>query len=183
MTTAIRIPPTPRLAFRLMDSADAPLLFELDQDPEVMRYLNDGKPSSWEDIEQKFVPRMMRFTDPASGCGLWEVRRRDDDAYLGWILARQYGIETPYHEADNLELGWRLKRHCWGQGIATEAAAAIIDVLRHQPGIRRFCAIADPANLGSIAVMRKLGMHYVDDREHRTPWRTFAVAYYEMPNN
>jgi RimJ/RimL family protein N-acetyltransferase len=182
MTAPIQIPPTSRLAFRLMDGADAPLLFELDQDPEVMRYLNDGKPSTWEDIEQQFVPRMMRFTDPASGLGLWEVRRREDHAYLGWVLVRQYGIGTPYHETHNLELGWRLKRHCWGQGIATEAASAIIDVLRHQPGVRVFCAIADPANLASTAVMRKLGMHYVDDRVHRTPWRNYEVAYYETPN-
>lgn len=182
MTAALLIPPTPRLAFRLMGSADAPLLFELDQDPEVMRYLNDGKPSTREDIEQRFVPRMMDFTDPAAGFGLWEVRRREDDAYLGWILARQYGIGTSYHEADNVELGWRLKRHCWGQGIATEAAAAIISVLRHRPGIRVFCAIADPANVASTAVMRKLGMRYVDDRVHRTPWREFDVAYYEMAN-
>ena len=34
MTAAIQIAPTPRLAFRLMDAADAPLLFELDQDPD-----------------------------------------------------------------------------------------------------------------------------------------------------
>jgi RimJ/RimL family protein N-acetyltransferase len=180
--TAVSIPPTLRLQFRLMGSADARLLFELDQDPEVMRFLNDGKPSTWEDIEQKFVPRMMGFTDPATGCGLWEVRRREDGGYLGWILARQYGIGTAYHEADNIELGWRLKRHCWGQGVATEAAAAIIEVLRHQPGVRVFCAIADPANVASTAVMRKLGMRYVDDRLHCTPWRDFDVAYYEMAN-
>ena len=111
--TAVSIPPTLRLQFRLMGSADARLLFELDQDPEVMRFLNDGKPSTWEDIEQKFVPRMMEFTDAATGCGLWEVRRREDGGYLGWILARQYGIGTAYHEADNIELCWRLKRYCW----------------------------------------------------------------------
>jgi RimJ/RimL family protein N-acetyltransferase len=181
MSAVIQIPPTARLAFRLMDGRDAPLLFELDQDPEVMRYLNDGKPSTWEHIQNAFMPRLARFTDPASGCGLWEVRRRADSDYLGWILVRQYGIDTPEHEADILELGWRLKRHCWDQGIATEAAAAIIDVLRHQTGFRAFCAIADPANLASIAVMKKLGMRFVDQRVHRTPWRNFDVDYYEMP--
>lgn len=91
MSAAVQIPPTARLAFRLMGSADAPLLFELDEDPEVMRFLNDSKPSTREEIEQKFVPRMVKFTDPAAGLGLWEVRRREDGEYLGWILARQYG--------------------------------------------------------------------------------------------
>jgi RimJ/RimL family protein N-acetyltransferase len=182
VTAAIQIPPTSRLAFRLMGGANAPLLFELDQDPEVMRYLNDGKPSTWEDIVNVFVPRFTRFTDPAAGTGLWEVRTRAQSQYLGWILVRQYGFDTHYLEPDNIELGWRLKRHCWGQGIATEAARSIVEVLRERPGIRAFSAVADPANLGSIAVMRKLGMRHVDDRIHHTPWRDYGVAYYEMPS-
>lgn len=165
-----------------MDGRDAPLLYELDQDPEVMRYLNGGQPSTWEQIEQLFVPRFTRYTDPASGRGLWEVRTRDVGEYLGWILVRQYGFDTSYHEPDNIELGWRLKRHCWGRGIATEAAAAIIGALRRQPGIRAFCAVADPANLGSLGVMRKLGMRHVDQRIHHTPWKDYDVLYYEMAN-
>ena len=55
-------------------------------------------------------------------------------------------------------------------------------ILRRRPEIRVFCAIADPANVASTAVMHKLGMRYVDDRVHRTPWRDYDVAYYEMPN-
>lgn len=182
MTTTLHIPPSARLDFRLMDDGDAVLLFELDQDPEVMRYLNDGKPTPWEDIERVFVPRFMRFRNPATGCGLWEVRSRPQGEYLGWILVRPYGFDTDYHEPDNLELGWRLKRHCWGQGIATEAAAAIVAVLARPPDVRVFSSIADPANVASTAVMRKLGMRYIDDRVHSTPLRKFDVAYYEMPN-
>lgn len=182
MGSIIHIPPSSRLSYRLMNSNDASLLFELDQDPEVMRYLNDSKPSTWDEVERVFIPRIMKFTDAASGHGLWEVRTRDTSEYLGWILVRQYGFDTPYHEPDNIELGWRLKRHCWGRGIATEAAAAILDVVRKQRGIRAFCAVADPDNLGSISVMKKLGMHYVDNRVHITPMRNFDVAYYEMPN-
>lgn len=182
MNHFIQIPDSPRLTYRLMNGNDAALFFELDQDPEVMRYLNDGKPSTWNEVENFFVPRITRFTDPATGSGVWEVRSRDKNEYLGWILVRQYGFDTPYHEADNIELGWRLKRHCWGQGIATEAAAAVMNVVRKQPGIRAFCAVADPENLASTGVMKKLGMRYVDNRVHITPLRNFDVAYYEMAN-
>lgn len=181
--TPIRIPPTARLSFRMMDSNDAELLFELDQDPEVMRYLNDGKPTTREEVANYFVPRFTRFTDPATGCGLWAVTLNENNEYLGWILVRQYGFDTHYCEPDNVELGWRLKRHCWGQGIATEAAAAIIAVLRQSASVRVFSAVADAANLGSIGVMKKLGMHFVDQRVHHTPLRNFAVDYYEMPAN
>lgn len=176
----LHIPDSPRLRFRLMDSADAPLWHELDQDPEVMRYLNDGEPTSWEDIQHYFVPRVAAFTNPATGCGLWEVRRKESNEYLGWILVRQYGFGTPYHEPDNIELGWRLKRYCWGQGIATEAAGAIMAVIRRTPHLRAISAVADPANVASTRVMQKLGMHYVDRRIHHTPLRDFDVAYYEL---
>jgi Acetyltransferases, including N-acetylases of ribosomal proteins len=176
------IPATERLTFRLMDRSDAPLLFELDQDPEVMRFLNDGKPSTWEEIENFFVPRMEGFTKAELGHGLWAVMDRQSDAYLGWILARQYGIGTTYHEPDNLELGWRLKRFCWGKGIATEAAREVmLAVLQLDASIRVVSAIADAENVASTTVMKKLGMRYVDDRVHVTPLRTFDVAYYEMP--
>lgn len=164
-----------------MDASDAPLWFELDQDPEVMRFLNDSKPTTWEEIEERFIPRVAQFTKPALGHGLWEVRDKGSGEYLGWILVREYGTGTDYHEPDNIEFGWRLKRHCWGKGIATEAAAAILEVLQTQPGIRVFCAIADADNLGSISVMKKLGMRYVDERIHHTPWQDFPCVYYEMP--
>jgi len=181
MKAPLQVPTSSRLRFRLMDRRDADLLFELDQDPEVMRFLNDGKPSTREEIEQYFVPRFTGFTDPAAGHGLWEVALRDSGTYLGWILVRQYGFGTHYHEIDNIELGWRLKRHCWGQGIATEAATAIVAVLQLNPAIRAFSALADPGNHGSIGVMKKLGMQYVDQRIHHTPLRDFSCVYYERP--
>ena len=84
-------------------------------------------------------------------------------------------------KASIIELDWRLKRHWWGQGIATEAARAIIDVLEESPAIRAFSAIADPDNLRSIGVMKKLGMRDIDARVHHTPRRDFDCMYYEMP--
>lgn len=178
---ALSIPPSSRLQFRLMDAGDAALWFELDQDPEVMRFLNDGVPTTRDEIDRYFTPRVAAFTDAERGHGLWEVRERSSGDSLGWILVREYGIHTPCHEADNIELGWRLKRHCWGKGIATEAAQAILEVLQQDPRTRAFCAIADRANLGSIAVMKKLGMQYIDERVHHTPKRDFLCVYYEMP--
>ena len=165
-----------------MGSADADLFFELDQDPEVMLFLNDGKPTPREDIDNYFLPRMLAFTDPERGHGIWEVTLTSTGEYLGWILVRDYGFGTHYHEHDNVELGWRLKRHCWGKGIATEAAGNIMRTLQGNPSIRLFCAIADSENHGSIGVMKKLGMQFVDNRIHHTPKRDFPCAYYVLAN-
>ena len=180
MKPPVKIPPTERLMFRLMSRDDADLLFELDQDPEVMRFLNDSKPTPREEIDRYFIPRMEKFTDPEAGCGLWAVLDRSNGEYLGWILVRIYGTGTTYKTPGNIELGWRLYRHCWGKGIATEAAAAIMEVLRHRDDVKVFSAIADVDNFGSIGVMKKLGMQFVDERTHVTPKGDLPVAYYEI---
>jgi RimJ/RimL family protein N-acetyltransferase len=182
MNTSIVVPDSARLRFRLMDTTDAPLWFKLDQDPEVMRFLNDGQPTTWEEIEQYFIPRVVGFTNVALGHGLWEVADKHTSTYLGWMLARQYGITTSYHEPDNLELGWRLKRECWGKGIATEAANAVmLAVVKNDPSLRVVSAIASAENIASTTVMKKLGMRFVDERVHETPLRNFDCSYYEMP--
>ena len=177
----ITIASSERLRYRLMDSTDAPLWHELDQDPEVMRFLNEGKPTAWEDIKQFMVPRVADFTDPITGCGLWEVTEKSQGAYLGWILARHYRHGFAEVEKDNIELGWRMKRHCWGQGVATEAAKAVMQGLYEKNEIRVFSAIADSGNLASIGVMKNLGMTFVDSRMHVVPDRSdHPVVYYEM---
>lgn len=184
--TPLVVPSSARLRYRLMDGAnprDSQLWFELDQDPEVMRFLNDGKPTTREENDNFIVPRVASFTDPAAGHGLWEIADRHSGEYLGWILVRCYRFDRAEREDDNLELGWRLKRKYWNQGITTEAARALIDVLQRNPAIRAFSALAAPGNLASIGVMKKLGMRYVDERLHLVPGRPpYATVYYEMPS-
>ena len=164
------------------DERDRKLLWELDQDPEVMHFLSNRKPTTWDELENFMAPRIASFTVPAEGLGIWEVVDRHNSDYLGWIIARYYRFDRPERETDNLELGWRFKRMCWGKGIATEAAHAIMTVLARNPATRVFSAMADPANLASIGVMKKLGMHFVDDRVHIVGERRYPAAYHEMPS-
>ena len=164
-----------------MDSSDKEFWFQLDQDPEVMRFLNDSKPTTREQLESFIVPRFNSFSNPAAGHGLWEMADKSSGEQLGWILVRHYRFDRPDRETDNLELGWRLKRSHWGQGLTTEAARAIMDVLQLNPAVSKFSAMADPANLASIGVMNNLGMRYVDERVHVVSDRRYPAAYYEMP--
>jgi [ribosomal protein S5]-alanine N-acetyltransferase len=55
------------------------------------------------------------------------------------------------------ELGWDLRRDCWGQGYATEAARA---VLPHAAGLGllRVYSLIDPGNVRSQGVARRLRM-------------------------
>ncbi|GAA0538857.1 GNAT family N-acetyltransferase [Rheinheimera aquimaris] len=164
----LQIPATERLHFALLSEQDAPLLFEVDQDAEVMRYINGGKLTSMQTIVEVMLPRMAQYRDAERGYGIWQVRRSADNAYLGWVLIRPTGFKSATPSSDDVEIGWRLKREYWGRGYASEAAGAVAQtVLANNANVQFLSAIAMPDNAGSIGVMRKLGMQYIKRFMHR----------------
>lgn len=175
------VPSSTRLKYALLDAEDAPLLLALDQDPEVMKYINGGRPSTPEDIAKVMVPRMLRYRNPDKGWGLWGVNISVTDEFIGWVLVRPMDFFSEAPQWRNLELGWRFMRHSWGQGYATEAAAAIAAAFAGQADVETLSAIALPENAGSIAVMKKLGMRYLKTDLHRDPLGAETVVYYEKP--
>ena len=69
----MNIPDSTRLSYQFMTRNDAELFFELDQDSEVMRYINGGKITSMEDIIAVFIPRLERYADQNKGWGMYLV--------------------------------------------------------------------------------------------------------------
>lgn len=188
MEPTLRVPDSARLSFRLLDQHDAQVLFDVDQDPEVMRYLNAGICTPMEQIEQRMMPRMLAYRKPALGHGIWQVSTRADcealpSRYIGWILVRPMGFFSDHPEPDNLELGWRFKRESWGFGFASEAASAVAKAVASHAAaadtpVRAFSALAVPENLASIAVMKRLGMQFVSQRLHQDPMWTAEIVEY-----
>jgi RimJ/RimL family protein N-acetyltransferase len=58
-----------------------------------------------------------------------------------------------------VEIGWRLARHAWGQGFATEAARGALQVGFERLGLDEIVAFTAVGNLRSAAVMDRIGMH------------------------
>jgi RimJ/RimL family protein N-acetyltransferase len=171
-----------RLSYQLMTADDAELLYQLDQDPEVMRFISDGKPSSRETIAHILVPRMQAYLNLDKGWGLWQVNITETDEYIGWVLVRPMNFFSDLPEFTNLELGWRFFRSSWGKGFASESAQHIKDALAVMPEYKKFSAIADEENLGSIGVMKNLGMSYIKTYLHIDPLFECNVAYYQIEN-
>ena len=57
---------------------------------------------------------------PTSG-GIWVVEWQDAPGFLGWC-----GL-FPLENSGLIEIGYRYVTSAWGQGIATEAARAVLD--------------------------------------------------------
>lgn len=161
---------------------DAELLYQLDQEPEVMRFISDGNPSSRETIYNVLVPRMQKYLNSTKGWGIWQVNITETNEYIGWVLVRPMNFFSTSPEFDNLELGWRFFQTSWGKGFASEAAQHIKDVLAAKPEYKKFSAIADESNLASIGVMKKIGMSYIKTYLHIDPLFECNVAYYQIKN-
>ena len=176
----VTIADSERLNFRLMGQDDAQGLWELDQDPEVMHFINGGKTNSMETIIDVCLPRMKAYTDKSKGWGIWQVSNKETLEYLGWVLVRPMDFFTDKPNFKDLELGWRFFKKVWGKGYATEAAIAIKDAITSQTDVQYVSALAIEENIGSVSVMKKMGMDFIRTYAHKDPIGDFIAVHYQM---
>jgi RimJ/RimL family protein N-acetyltransferase len=131
-------------------SSDAADFIALERDPDVMRFLNGGAVDHQKvDLEPaSFL--MPRGTEPY----VWTARRTTDGAFVGWFCL--------FPETEMIaEIGYRLRRACWGQGLAPEGAAALVTWGFTSGGYERIVATTMAMNQSSRRVMEKIGMKYM----------------------
>ncbi|MEU9608976.1 GNAT family N-acetyltransferase [Streptomyces sp. NPDC048057] len=145
---------TARLALRPFTADDADRLFDLDGDPEVMRYLSGGKPTSRETVRTRVLPRVLH-DHPCTGTrGYWAAEEKAGGAFLGWFEFRPVADDI----AAVVELGYRLHASAWGKGYATEGARALVDKGFTDLGVDVVTANTMAVNTRSRRVMEKAGL-------------------------
>jgi RimJ/RimL family protein N-acetyltransferase len=149
------LPDTERLHLRRWRAADREPFAALNADPEVLRYIADGRPMTRMESDELLDAIEAHWAQ--HGFGLWcAAPRENPDACVGFV-----GLAVPSFLPSILpavEVGWRLARQVWGQGLATEGATA---ALAHAFGpleLRSVVSIIDPDNERSVRVAEKLGM-------------------------
>lgn len=155
---------TDRLVLRRFTEDDVDLLVELDADPEVMRYINGGEPTSRAEVVDEVLPALLGYYKRYPGYGFWAAIEKSTGEFLGWFHFRPK--EGGF--ADEPELGYRLQRSAWGKGYATEGSRALIDKGFAEFGVQRVFAETMAVNTGSRRVMEKSGLRFV--RAFRAQW-------------
>lgn len=152
---------TTRVILREFLASDSHLLKDLDSDPEVMKYLTDGRPSTDEEIATT-TQRILALKDKHQGkFGIWLAFEKTNQEFMGWYLFRP-DKKTP-DDVKNIELGYRLKKKFWGQGYASEVSKAIIKKGFSEYKLDSIFAITMAKNLGSQGVMKKIGLKWVSN--------------------
>lgn len=143
---------TSRLVLRSFQIEDVRAVHAYLSDPDVMRYVPE-QPFTLEETE-RFV------TGSASGPDGWvglpdklAILLKPSFRVIGHLVfASFHGVFLTY------EIGWVIHRRYQGQGYATEAAEAVLELGFREMSLHRVVATCDPRNTASWRVMEKLGM-------------------------
>lgn len=147
---------TERFTIRLWGPDDIADLLDLDDDPDVIRHVGpvwprERRAQAWHEVAH----------DPGARPCL-VIHERAGGAFLGWIFLRPFADGTT-----DWELGYRLRKAAWGRGVASECARALVGWGWTRPEINVICAVYEPENTASRAVMLKLGMTDAGFRDYR----------------
>ena len=154
---------TERLVLRRFIEADADNLFQLDSDPDVMRFLNGGIPTPRDVIHTDILPFFLCYDERFPGFGFWAAIEKATGEFVGWFSFRPSDAAHP----DEVKLGFRLRKAAWGKGYATEGTCALIRMGFTELGVQRVVATTYQDNLASRRVMEKAGLTLV---------RTFRIT-------
>jgi len=166
---------TQRMIFRELTFEDEENLLDLDSDPEVMKYLTLGKPSTRDEVKAALVRTRDFFTKHNGRFGLWAAIEKDSGKFMGWFLFRPDKAQPD--NTDRIELGYRLKKEFWGKGFATEGSRALMEKGFQEFKIPEIFAIAMKRNQSSWNVMKKLGMTYVREYPYEVYPEEIIVEY------
>lgn len=130
---------------------------ELDSDPQVMRYLGNGKARSRAEVDL-LHRRRIALASRVDGLGFWAGFV--DGSFVGWWL-----LEPPESTEQKLvegqaELGYRLLRRHWRKGLASEGGRELIRYGFEDLGLTRISAQTMAVNAASRATMASIGMEY-----------------------
>ncbi len=159
---------TARLRLRPMRRDDAEALFLVFSDAQTMRYWSSpphGSPLLTAEVIER---AQMAFI---AGDGVeWAITRAGDDTAVGKI-----GHWRWQRTHSRSEVGFILRRDLWGQGLAAEALATVVDWGFRRLGLHSTEAQLDAANIASRRTLERVGFRregllrqsYFDGREYR----------------
>jgi len=150
------VPETERLRFRNYNYDDLDWLIEMCADPDVMRYFETTLDKEG---TRALYDRLKGHIDE-HGFGFWVAEMKATDEPIGMI-----GLGHPRFDPTMVEIGWRLRKKYWNQGLATEGAIECLKFGFEQLQLDKIWSCTAIDNYPSYHVMEKIGMsksHYFD---------------------
>jgi len=146
---------TDRLLLREYVEDDAEAFFQLNSDPEVLRFVPDKGLLNVEQARQILIDHPIadyrKYGFGRGACILKSTGEQIGFAGLKYL-----------EELGEVDVAFRLMRTHWGQGLATEAALASVRFGFSDLGLKRIIGLVMPENIASVRVLEKTGLRYVE---------------------
>ena len=143
---------TERLIMRRWQESDRAPFADLNADPQVMRFF----PNLLDRAASDALIEMIETRFDRQGFGFWALEVAATGTFIGFAGLNPLPDGVP--GAGGVEVGWRLPRHAWHYGYATEAARAALGVAFDNMGLPEIWSMTAVLNKPSQAVMRRLGL-------------------------
>lgn len=142
---------TKRLILRQWQEADLAHFIALNQDPEVMRFLQTRSEQETISIVKEFMKHLVRYGFTIYACTL-----KSNHEFMGFI-GLWHRFDMPFSPC--VEIGWRLDKKYWGQGFAVEAADKCLEIGFLEFNLDEIVSFCSKINIKSERVMQKIGMN------------------------
>ena len=154
---------TDRIILRELSLEDAPLMFKMDSDPEVHKYLGNKPFQHISESEDNI--RFIRDQYVENGIGRWAVVDKESKEFVGWGGLKF--ITTAINDRNHFyEVGYRFLKEHWGKGYATESAKASLKYAFEEMNLEIVYAMAHGENAGSRHALQKSGLKITGHFDH-----------------
>lgn len=145
---------TNRLILRELNPNDAKSFYDLNSNPNVIKYTGNVAFKN----EEEATEFLVNYEDyKLNGYGRWAVILKSTNTFIGWCGLKFDGVEN------ETDIGFRFFEEEWGKGYATESAIACLQYGFEKLKLKRIIGRAMKANVGSIKVLEKIGLEYERD--------------------
>ncbi|MCC2624362.1 MAG: ydaF 2 [Burkholderiales bacterium] len=145
---------TERLIIRQWQQSDIAPFVLLNQDKAVMQFLIPLNEQQTITLVNKFIQHFKQFGYTIYACELKSNRQ-----FIGFI-GLWHRFDMPFSPC--VEIGWRLFRKHWGQGLATEAAKKCLEIGFLEFNLDEIVSFCAKINIKSERVMQKINMVYCE---------------------
>jgi [ribosomal protein S5]-alanine N-acetyltransferase len=151
-------------------------VYEMQQDPEVIRYLYNGKLYSLEEEKQRLQQRI-DYYDLHPGLGVFKLLLKSDHTFIG------AGNLCHLEDGKTIQIGYVLRSQHWGKGYASEITR---EMLRHgfqELDLQEVVGITELGNEASERILSKHGFwlskQYIEDGIEVKEFALTQAAYWE----
>lgn len=159
---------TERLYLRELNITDSQKFFELNLNPNVIKYTEDKAFKNKEEA-LSFLENYKDYKE--NGYGRWAAIDKSSNVFIGWC-----GLK--YNKSEKItDIGFRFFEEEWNKGYATESALACIEYGFKQLKLNTIIGRAMKENSASIKVLEKVGLSFIDDITiDGKEWATFQIV-------